>query len=108
MKGGFDKGFGKDPVWWLVLILTLAILSAIELTWKPLHRNFDITREWPWWKRQRKDDGKTAEEFDLEVWQELQRRPDVREKLRRLARDEDADLMVDDVIVEDEHDQMKA
>jgi phospholipid-translocating ATPase len=81
VKHGFDKGFGKDPAWWAVLIAALAILVTFEYMWKSIRRNLAFAGWWPLWRRRRTQGAKNAEEMDLEVWQEMQRDPDIRAKL---------------------------
>jgi phospholipid-translocating ATPase len=85
VKGGFTKSFGRDPNWWLVLILTLAILITIELALKSARRSLALSGRWPLWKRKQNDGTKNAEELDLEIWQEMEQDPGIRERLRALA-----------------------
>ncbi len=88
---GFNHGFGRDPVWWLVIIVALGILVAFEVAWKTVRRNVAVSGMWPLWKRLRRSDTATptatAEELDLQVWQEMERDPNVRERLQILAAD---------------------
>ena len=58
VKHGFTKGFGKDPVWWLVLVITLAILVTFELMWKTIRRSLAIDGRWPLWRRRREEGSK--------------------------------------------------
>lgn len=89
VKGGFNYTFGKDPVWWLVLIITLAVMTAIELIWKSARRELAVSGRWPPWKGWGGSPGsRTAEELDVGVWQEMQRDPRIMERLRWLAKDE--------------------
>ncbi|KAK3690751.1 drs2 neo1 protein [Vermiconidia calcicola] len=90
IKHSLEKDYGKDPNWWLVLLVTLAVLVAIELVWKTLRRDMALAGWWSLWRRWRhdSDNAKNPEELDLEVWQEMQREPAIREKLKRLARDD--------------------
>ena len=88
IKHGFTNGFGKDPVWWLVLVLTLAVLFTIELVWKSLRRNLAVAGRWPPWKLKSEQSEKNAEDLDLEIWQESQREAGVRENLRKIAHGE--------------------
>lgn len=89
VKSGFLEGFGKDPVWWLTLLLTWAVLLTVELIWKSVKRYSASGRKWPWRRNGPRPGGKNAEELDLELWQEMERDPAVREKLRRLANEDD-------------------
>ncbi|KAL2075779.1 hypothetical protein VTL71DRAFT_722 [Oculimacula yallundae] len=60
IKNGFTKGYGRDLLWWLVLILTLAALTLLELGVSSVRKAF-----WP---------------TDVDLFQELQRDPSVRER----------------------------
>ncbi|KAK3726094.1 drs2 neo1 protein [Vermiconidia calcicola] len=97
IKHSLEEDYGKDPVWWLVLLVTLAVLVAIELVWKTLRRDMALAGWWPPWRRRRNasDNAKNSEELDLEVWQEMQREPAIREKLKRLARDDVTERQLD-------------
>ncbi|KAK5165715.1 drs2 neo1 protein [Saxophila tyrrhenica] len=88
VKYGFNKGYGTDPNWWLTLVVTLAVLVTIELGWKTVRRYLAHAGWWPLWKRRTGGSAKSAEELDLSVWQEMERDPAVRERLRGLARDQ--------------------
>lgn len=70
-----------------MLILTLTILAVIELILKALRRTLAISGLWPPWKRRRRQHGeaKNAEELDLGAWQEMQRDPEIRERLNELS-----------------------
>jgi phospholipid-translocating ATPase len=98
VRYGFTKGFGKDPVWWLVLVIALAVLAIMELAWKTIRRNLAIAGKWPLWKRRRTNCAKNAEELDLEIWQEMQRDPVIRQKLKNLASDEYDDDIIAEVL----------
>jgi phospholipid-translocating ATPase len=99
VRDGFDKGFGKDPNWWLVLVVALAVLATLELGWKSVRRNLAMAGQWPLWKRRKVEGTKNAEELDLGVWQEMERDPVIRQKLRSLAREDDE---ARDLVVEEE------
>ena len=68
-------------------VAALAVLVTIELAWKSARRYLAIAGRWPIWKR-RGGNAKSAEELDLSIWQEMERDPVVREKLRALASDD--------------------
>ena len=85
VKGGFTKTIGRDPDWWLLLILTLAILITIELALKSARRTLALGGRWPLWKRQQNYGTKNAQELELEVWQEMEQDGGIRERLRAQA-----------------------
>lgn len=86
VKGGFEHTFGRDWNWWLVVLLTLAVMTVIELMWRSVRREFAVSGTWPPWKGLGRAQGsRTAEDVDVGVWQELQRDERVRGRLRELA-----------------------
>jgi phospholipid-translocating ATPase len=84
VRKGFTLTFGSDPQWWLTLIVIIAILICMELAYKAVKRNLIIAGLWKWppWKEAAL--GESAEEWDLELWQEMEKDPAVRERLRRM------------------------
>ena len=92
VRHDFVSGFGTDPNWWLVLIVTLAILMVMELMYKFAKRNFMVEGRWPPWKQKPNTTAMTAEDLDLEVWQEMEQDPSVKERFRRSTEDNDDDL----------------
>ncbi|KAI0840735.1 phospholipid-translocating P-type ATPase [Hypoxylon sp. FL0890] len=82
-RGSFSYTFGKDPLWWLTVIVVVIVLISIELVYKAVKRNLVIAGVWKWppWKLRGVDD--SLEEWGLEVWQELEQDPVIRERLRR-------------------------
>lgn len=94
----FTRVFGVDAVWWSTLFIVLAFLGLIELVGKSVKRNMLVAGMWHWppWKKQSLDD--IVEEWDLQVWQEMEQDPEIRERLRRLANDEET---MDDIEAED-------
>ncbi|KAK2593131.1 drs2 neo1 protein [Conoideocrella luteorostrata] len=84
----FTQQFGRDAVWWATVFIVLALMGAMELLGKTIKRNMLVAGVWHWppWKMHRLSDN--VEEWDLQVWQEMEQDPKVREKLRRLANDE--------------------
>lgn len=95
----FTQHFGRDPRWWSAVFVVLAFLGVLQVAGKTIRRNMLIADAWHWppWKRRRHSDH--LEERDLQVWQELEQNPRVRERLRRLANDEFAvqDMEEEDV-----------
>ena len=85
VKHGFDHGFGRDPIWWLALVLTLCILLAFELMWKAVRRDIpDIGKLSPVSNRSRVNG---PEELNVEMWQEMQKNPRSRRNLDGLIDD---------------------
>lgn len=84
----FTQQFGRDAVWWSTVFVVLAFMGVLELAGKTVKRNMLVAGVWHWppWKMHRLSEN--VEEWDLQVWQELERDPKVRERLRRLANDE--------------------
>ncbi|KAG5988698.1 hypothetical protein E4U43_004661 [Claviceps pusilla] len=95
----FTRHFGRDPVWWSTLFVVLAFLGLLELAGKTVKRNMLVAGVWHWppWKTPSLKD-EHPEEWDLQVWQELEQDAGLRERLRRLANDE---IVVDDMEEED-------
>lgn len=88
VKGGFDHTFGPDLNWWLVVLITLTVMTVIELLWKSVRRELAVSGRWPPWKglvAGKSEGSRTAEELDLGVWQEMQDDAAIRERLRELA-----------------------
>lgn len=93
VKGGFSDTFGTDWNWWLTLILAFGVLAVAEMVYGATKRNLIASRAWPPWKYlpfkgMRKSES-MAEDMDLELWQEMERDPKIRERLEIMARGED-------------------
>lgn len=88
MRGGFTKSFGGDGIWWLTLIVVVALLVTVELVYRAVKRNMILARMWRWppWKQSETD--KSLEEFHLEMWQELEQDPIIQERLRQILKEE--------------------
>ncbi|KAK5125408.1 hypothetical protein LTR85_000517 [Meristemomyces frigidus] len=88
VKYGFTKTFGNDLNWWLALIITFAILLVMEMTYKSLKGYLTAAGVWPlsgWRSRARAIHGRNVEELDVGLWQEMEKDPDVRARLKGLA-----------------------
>ncbi|XP_044724674.1 haloacid dehalogenase-like hydrolase domain-containing protein [Hirsutella rhossiliensis] len=85
----FRNAWGKDAAWWATLFAVLAFLGLLELCGKAVRRRMLVAGLWQWppWRRQPLGDN--VEEWDVELWQEMERDPAVRERLRALARNEE-------------------
>ncbi|KAL0935954.1 p-type ATPase [Colletotrichum truncatum] len=87
VRDGFSKIFGADPVWWLTLIIVTLVFILMETIFRTFQRSMILNGMWRWpWVR--KENDVCADEWRLELWQELEKDPAVRERLKKLARDE--------------------
>ncbi|KAI0899843.1 phospholipid-translocating P-type ATPase [Annulohypoxylon nitens] len=95
-RNGFVSTFGTDPVWWVTLIVVVTVLISIEMAYKVMKRNLVVAGMWKWplWKPRSADD--SLEEWGLEVWQELEQDPVMKERLRRAAMEEEDEDEGDD------------
>lgn len=90
VRGSFTQTFGKDPIWWLTLLLVFAVLVVMEIAYKSIKRNLAVAgvwRDWnPWPKvRGREHPRNGTGAFVLETWQEMEQNPEIRQRLRELA-----------------------
>lgn len=121
VRGGFFGTFGKDPGWWITLILVLMVLFVLELGFKMAKRTLTIMGLWRWgrgwwkrlksWKKVRKEDWMESnlEDWDLGLWQEMEKDPLVMKRLRGILQVEeegegavDIDEGVEELVVVDE------
>ncbi|KLP04549.1 hypothetical protein CEK26_000925 [Fusarium fujikuroi] len=88
IRNSFTEQFGADAVWWATLFIVLGLLGLFEIVLKCVKRLLLIAGLWDWppWGKSRR--GENIEEWDVELWQELEQDPALRERLKRLARDE--------------------
>ncbi|KAF4337101.1 phospholipid-transporting ATPase DNF3 [Fusarium beomiforme] len=88
IRDSFTHLFGADPVWWATLFIVLGLMGLFEIVLKCVKRLLLIAGLWDWppWGKSRR--GENIEEWDVELWQELEQDPALRERLKRLARDE--------------------
>lgn len=95
----FTRLWGADAVWWSTVFIVLSFLGMMELLFKAGKRGMQVAGLWHWppWQRRRLG-GENAEEWDLELWQEMEQDEVVRGKLALMARD-DGDLTLEDVVV---------
>lgn len=100
VRGGFFYDFGRDPVWWLTLIGVLVLLFILQMGFKMAKRTMVILGLWRWgrgwWKRVRRSREKPVdwiegnlEDWDLGLWQEMERDKGVRERLRGILEAEE-------------------
>ncbi|KAI0161169.1 phospholipid-translocating P-type ATPase [Hypoxylon sp. FL1284] len=88
-RDGFTDTFGQDPLWWLTLVIVVVALIVVEMVYKAAKRRMVIAGLWKWppWKQNNVDD--SLEEWGLEVWQELEKDPVTRERIRRECMEEE-------------------
>ncbi|KAM0203709.1 hypothetical protein ACHAPI_000708 [Fusarium lateritium] len=88
IRDSFTTLFGDDAVWWATLFIVLGLIGLFEIVLKSVKRSLLMAGLWDWppWGKSRR--GENIEEWDVELWQELEQDPALRERLKRLARDE--------------------
>lgn len=112
VRHGFFDTFGRDPGWWLSLIGALTVLFLLELGFKMAKRSMLILGFWrwsrDWWKRgkrwrRKKSDwmNSNLEYWDLGLWQEMEKDPGVKEKLRAILEAEEIGLVAAEEAAED-------
>ncbi|KAJ0118727.1 hypothetical protein J7T55_012981 [Diaporthe amygdali] len=121
VRNGFFGTFGKDPGWWVTLVLVLIVLFVLELGFKMAKRTLTIMGLWKWgrgwwkrlktWKKVRKEDWMEShlENWDLGLWQEMEKDPLVTKRLRSMLQAEesgegaiDTDQGVEELVLEEE------
>ncbi|KAJ3574667.1 hypothetical protein NPX13_g4293 [Xylaria arbuscula] len=99
-RGAFVNTFGKDTLWWALLFGVLLVLIALDTAFKLAKRALIKYGFWSWppWRKQEQnreavdnDYGvENCENWDRQLWQELEQDPAVREQLRlALLNDDD-------------------
>ncbi|RLL94188.1 hypothetical protein CFD26_103788 [Aspergillus turcosus] len=91
-RDGFTKTFGRDPIWWLTLVLVFMVLVTLELVYKSVKRNMKVAGMWLPWKQRRNRLGENGVELDVAMWQEMEQDPIIRARLKRLAREEPGEV----------------
>jgi phospholipid-translocating ATPase len=66
----------------------LAVLICFELGFKAVKRNMIVGGLWHWPPWRKKSLGDSAEEWHLELWQELEQDPVIRARLKQANGDE--------------------
>lgn len=106
VKHAFWTTFGADLNWWVTLLGVLIVLTVIQLVFKTAKRS--LVRlglwkgRWSWlwscgrWRLQHRQ-GRTGfdkdlENWDLQLWQEMEQDPEIREKLKQLLEEEEEGL----------------
>ncbi|KAF3767296.1 hypothetical protein M406DRAFT_89812 [Cryphonectria parasitica EP155] len=97
VRSGFFDTFGRDPGWWLTLIVVLTLLFVLEMGFKMAKRTMVILGLWKWgrgwWKRWHKHNTNWMEEhledWDLGLWQEMEQDDNVKKRLADILAAED-------------------
>ncbi|KAI0869211.1 hypothetical protein GGS24DRAFT_171302 [Hypoxylon argillaceum] len=92
-RGAFVNTFGKDTLWWSLLFGVLLVLIGLNIAFKFAKRNLIVYGFWNWppWRRRNSDDGtENCENWDRQLWQELEQDPVIREHMRQVLLDEQA------------------
>ncbi|KAK4081955.1 hypothetical protein Purlil1_11456 [Purpureocillium lilacinum] len=86
----FRNGFGADALWWATVFIVLGFMGLMELCGKAAKRGLLVAGLWRWppWGKNRLSEN--VEEWDLELWQEMEQDPTIRARLRLLAQDEES------------------
>ncbi|KAI1330802.1 P-type ATPase [Xylariaceae sp. FL0255] len=88
-RGGFINTFGKDALWWLTLLVILLILISLDLGLKFAKRFLILWGFWQWppWQRRVVDDD-NPENWNRELWQELEQDPIIQARILKALLDE--------------------
>ncbi|KAI1433314.1 hypothetical protein GGR50DRAFT_696230 [Xylaria sp. CBS 124048] len=91
-RGAFVNTFGKDALWWSLLVSILFILISLDVGLKIAKRALISHGLWSWppWRKAADPDenAENCENWDRQLWQELEQDPVVREHFRRVLEDE--------------------
>ncbi|GAP91940.2 putative p-type ATPase [Rosellinia necatrix] len=90
-RGAFVNTFGKDTLWWSLLFGVLLILIGLNMTLKLVKRNLTVYGLWNWppWRKGAADDSpENCENWDRQLWQELEQDSVIKERLRQTLLDE--------------------
>lgn len=110
VRGSFFDAFGKDLGWWLTLILVLFALFVLELGFKMAKRTMTILGLWRWgrgrfqrlnrWRKVKREDWMDGnlEDWDLGLWQEMEKERRVRERLADILAEEERGVTGLDIV----------
>lgn len=96
-RGAFVNTFGKDTLWWALLFGVLLILIGLDFIFKFVKRNLIVYGFWSWppWRKREVDVDvdvderpENCENWDRQLWQELEQDPVVRARLEETLREE--------------------
>lgn len=108
VRDGFSQTFGRDPLWWLTMLAVFLVLVVVETAYKAIQRRLVVAGLWrlpraltAWTRIFSRDsngnggdgvggdgDG-NVEDWHVELWQELEKDPAVRARLRKILEDEE-------------------
>lgn len=103
IRYSFRFKFGADALWWATVFGVLAMLGLFEMVLKVAKRHLVMAGVWKWPPWRRPGLSENVEEWDLELWQELEQDPTVQAKLRVMAREYDEQEI--EYVVEDEEEE---
>ncbi|KAK4138017.1 phospholipid-translocating P-type ATPase [Trichocladium antarcticum] len=107
VRGGFFSSFGADPAWWAALFGVLGLLACLELAYRSVKRSLVVAGVWKMgWEWLHPATWKTAfwssagagtvwtrdatrgslEEWDVALWQVMERDPAINAALRKMSR----------------------
>ena len=94
-RGGFSHTFGPDGLWWLTALAIVAALIVVETAYKAAKQRLVVGGLWrfpPWMGHDSRgdDEDDNAEDWDLELWQELEKDPNVRLRLKAILEEEES------------------
>lgn len=82
VRNGFTSVFGPDLAWWLTLIIVVGTLATGELAYRAVKRTLVAMGIWNWGSGRSKQN---AEELSVEMWQEMEKDPAIKEMLKSQA-----------------------
>lgn len=101
VRGSFFGTFGRDPGWWLTLLLVLFVLFVLDVGFKIAKRTLRTFGLWQRsrgclrqvkrWENARRENWRdeNIEEWGLRLWQELEKDRKVREQLTSMLEEEE-------------------
>lgn len=106
VRGSFAHTFGPDLLWWVTLVIVLVVLVVLETSYRTVkHRlvvaglwGVDVLRARGRRCRGADDAGggdDNVEDWQIELWQELEKDPAVRARLRQMLEDEERGIAGD-------------
>lgn len=102
IRHSFRNAWGKDATWWATVFAVLAFLGLLELCGKVVRQWLLVAGLWQWRPWKRRSLGDNMEEWDVELWQEMEQDPAMRERFRVLARSGEG--AVDEACADDDAD----
>ncbi|KAI1815467.1 P-type ATPase [Poronia punctata] len=99
-RGSFVNTFGRDPLWWCLLFGVLFVLGCTDLLFKFAKRHLILCGLWKWplWgsgsgsgseREGNGDEAENCENWDRQLWQELEQDSAIRAQLSRILQEEE-------------------